>query len=182
MLRTTTLLLVTLAACQSEPATAPHANPDASVADEVGTSSMSAAFLANAQGHYAGTNRLWFMDPEKPFESDAEATVGPNELRYTWSFEGEPQSGVMAFSISKDRVDVDWTDTWHSPRTMRFTGDHVAGAIVVHGNWDPGDGTTWGWRIELETPSPGQLEIEMVNIEPSGEESLAVRLEGASAP
>lgn len=65
-------------------------------------------------GSWTGTNQLWLRDPHHPFSSAATATVtataAGTELRYTWSYEGAPQSGVMVLTETGGAVHVTWAD------------------------------------------------------------------------
>ncbi len=136
-----------------------------------------AALLGQASGRFAGTNLLWLEDPDKPRESAAEVQVEGTRIRYTWSFDGRAQSGSLALTLGRDGVEAEWSDTWHSPQPMAFAGPHSADAVVVRGNYSAGEGPEWGWRIEVRSPAPERLSIEMFNIHPDGQEDIAVRLE-----
>tara|TARA_R110002126_G_scaffold12416_8_gene54004 strand:+ start:19580 stop:20035 length:456 start_codon:yes stop_codon:yes gene_type:complete len=144
---------------------------------ESSSQETSNALLTAAAGSYIGPNLLWFMDPNKPLESEGTAQVEGNEVRYTWSYEGKPQTGVMTCSFSDEGVSATLTDSWHTGgKPMQFTGDHLADAIVVNGTYAAGEGPDWGWRIELRVPGPSKLLIEMYNIQPDGVEQIAVRM------
>ena len=136
-----------------------------------------AALPDRAAGRYSGTNLLWFEDPDRPEESAAEVHVDADRIRYSWSFRGEPQSGVFPFVFEGNAVSVDWTDTWHSTQPMTCTGTRTADAITFQGTYPAGDGPDWGWRTEIRQPAPDRVLIEMYNIEPSGEEQIAVRIQ-----
>ena len=171
MPKTAVLAVALLVACQSAPASPSTTNPS-----ERTSPTVSRDLLQNAEGSYGGPNLLWFMDPNKPFESDGEVQVESESLRYTWSFKEKPQSGVMTFAFQEDGVEVEWTDTWHTPEPMRFRGEHQPDAIVVHGTYAAGEGPDWGWRIEIRVPGADELLIEMFNIPPEGPEAIAVRM------
>lgn len=175
MLRTTALLVATLTACQSRPCPLP--DPSTQPMTESSHPATSTALLAQAAGNYTGPNLLWFMDPDKPLESDGTAAVEGNDIRYTWSYEGKPQTGVMTCAFTDSGVTAELTDSWHTGgKPMAFTGDYVADAIVVNGTYAAGEGPDWGWRIELRVPAAGELLIEMFNIQPDGVEQIAVRM------
>jgi hypothetical protein len=137
-------------------------------------------FLDRAAGTYAGSNLLWFRDPDRPEESAAEVRVEAARVSYTWQYEGAPQSGVLDFAFEGDRVNAALTDTWHSPEPMSCAGTHTPDGVTFLGTYGAGSGPDWSWRTELRSPAPGELLMEMYNIEPSGEEHIAVRLRATS--
>lgn len=141
--------------------------------------------LAPLEGTWTGTNRLWFMPTDPAFESSATAVVEPvaqgqaTLLRYTWSHEGRPQSGVMVIlhkATSPEEDAVTWLDSFHTARAfMHFRGGLTpGGALSVLGSYAAPEGPPWGWRITIERPDSGSWALRMYNIEPEGEEMLAV--------
>lgn len=127
-----------------------------------------------AAGHYTGTNLLWFRGPE-PLQSPAEVHVEGDEVRYTWEYEGQPQSGVLPFRFEGDQVSVTWSDTWHARKAITCQGSRTPGKITVVGTYGAGD-QVWSWRTEFSAPAADQVLMEMFNIHPDGQEDLAVRL------
>ncbi len=140
------------------------------------TNSQLEPWLAHAAGHYTGTNLLWFQDPNKPLESAGEVTIDGNVIRYTWVYEGEPQSGVMTVERDGEAASVEWNDTWHAKDSMRCEGTLDSQALVVQTSYPAGDGPDWHWRTEVRVPAAGEVLIEMYNITPNGDEQIAVRL------
>ena len=131
------------------------------------------SLLERAAGRYAGTNWLWFDKPSAE-ESATEIEVEGNEVRYTWTFRGEPQSGVMAFAFEGDTAEMTWNDTWHAKETIVCPGTRTDDRIEVVGTYGPG----WSWRTEVTLPTANELLVEMFNISPEGEEQIAVRMRG----
>ena len=137
--------------------------------------------LSSAIGTWQGTKKLWIHDPDAPALCDTEVVVSADRVSYTWSFQGEPQSGTIELSKEGDRVRAQWTDTWHSPETMASEGTDTDGRIVVTGAYAAGDGPDWSWRTELDLSTPGGFGLKMFNIMPTGEERIAVHMELTAA-
>ena len=49
-------------------------------------------------GSWTGSNRLWVMDPDKPFRSTGTVEGAGSEVRYTWTHEDRSQTGVLRLS------------------------------------------------------------------------------------
>ena len=151
----TLALAISLAACASQSNTRPEAK-----------------LLERAAGRYAGSNWLWFEDPNQPEQSATKLEVAANQIRYTWQYRGAPQSGVMEFAFDGDAATATWTDTWHAKEAIVCPGRQTADRIEVVGTYGPG----WTWRTEVTLASPDELLVEMFNISPKGEEQIAVRM------
>ncbi len=134
--------------------------------------------LAQHQGDWSGTNKLWFEDPDKAEESPGTLCVAGNQIQVTWAFRGAAQQGVLTVAQIEDSVSVSWTDSWHAGEGMDFTGEAFADAIDVFGTYPAGDGPDWGWRIVLDLEDPDRLLLRMYNITPDGDEMIAVELDG----
>lgn len=134
----------------------------------------------NFDGKWAGTNKLWFEDPNVPEESEATIAIDGNRVTYTWVFRGKPQSGVLTFKPDGHSVTAEWTDTWHSVNPMSAIGTIEPGQLSMLGHYQGGD-EIWGWRIELALEDSRHLRMRMFNIEPKGDESIAVELTGRPA-
>lgn len=126
-------------------------------------------------GSWRGHKLLWMRPDDEPARSDATLEITPNELTYTWAYEGTPHTGVMRLSERDGQAIVEWKDSFHASTGMRFEGTADAGGFVVNGSYSDGQGgPDWGWRIEF---TAGALPVvRMFNILPSGEEALAVDL------
>lgn len=110
------------------------------------------------------------------------ATASGLLLRYTWSYETKPQSGVLllVWSLEQQSARAAWTDSWHSNAqlmdlngSLANTADSVAANLLGH--YAAGD-DTWGWRIRLQLAADTAL-LEMHNVTPQGFESLAVHID-----
>jgi len=106
-------------------------------------------------------------------------------IDYTWVESGNTEEGSLVIGHEPDprTVTVAWMDSWHNhDRLMISTGSMTeAGGIDVKGAYPPGMGADdWAWRTVL-TPSDDGWTMTMFNIEPGGEESLAVNAEYARA-
>ncbi len=136
------------------------------------------AVLANHQGAWSGTNKLWFQDPDNAEESPGTLTVSGNQVHVTWAFRGDDQRGTLTLEETEDTVQVHWVDSWHAGDGMDFTGEGFADAVDVFGTYPAGDGPDWGWRIVLDLGDTEQLVLRMYNITPDGDEMIAVELVG----
>lgn len=140
--------------------------------------------LSSAAGRWSGENRLWFSPEDAPFVSEASADVQPEAdgrmlaLRYRWSHEGKPISGILLLGddVKAGRCDAAWADAFHnSHRLMPLSGPASGdGAANVRGSYPAPPGPDWGWRIVLDQPSADALRLTMYNITPDGTEALAV--------
>lgn len=141
--------------------------------------------LGRLPGAWSGTNRLWFMPTDPAFESSTTAVVEPvaegqaTLVRYAWSHEGTPHAGVMVIlhkATTPEEDAVTWLDSFHTGRAlMNFRGGITDdGRLSVLGSYAAPEGPPWGWRITIERPESDSWALRMYNIEPEGEEMLAV--------
>ncbi len=140
--------------------------------------------LVSLVGHWSGTYKLW-LDPSAPERECASTAqvecVGGDRflsLRYTWSFDGKPQEGLLLLGHQKEgAVQAPWIDSWHNgDRIMVCAGIVDAeGALDVKGTYPAPPGPDWGWTTKL-TGGGGELRIVQHNVEPDGTASLAVEL------
>lgn len=139
------------------------------------------AVFAAAGSSWTGTNKLWLRNPKKPLLSEGRATLAENTVTYTWAYKGAPQTGSIALSGPPDARVAVFTDTWHSPQPMNFTGTTKDGRTVLLGSYSVGGGKPWGWRIEL-TETPDAFTMRMFNLPPDRTEEIAVEMIGKKAP
>lgn len=123
-------------------------------------------------------------DPAFETDSPTTATVVPMlggrfaRIDYTWIESGNTEEGSIVIGHEPDSgaVTVAWMDSWHNhDRLMICKGSMTTdGGIDVFGNY-PGypDGPDWGWRTVIEPRDDGWT-LTMYNVEPGGEEALAV--------
>jgi hypothetical protein len=132
-------------------------------------------------GEWKGTNRLWLFPEDPVRESAGGATVERIAqgqflmIRYSWSYEGAAQDGVLLISLEKQDVPAVWTDSWHMARNlMTCTVDDTADDVLsVSGTYAAPEGPDWGWRIALQPESSG-IALRMYNIPPGDAEIPAV--------
>ncbi len=140
--------------------------------------------LSDLVGSWKGTNRLhvpWM--PEKLKESASDAIVRSKmngqflSIEYTWSFDGEPQEGLLIIGCDpeSDSVQSVWTDSWHSKGVLMLCNGKVkaGGGFSVTGHYAVPDNPDWGWRTEI-VPNENGFRYAMYNITPEGFEELAV--------
>jgi len=140
--------------------------------------------MSDLAGTWKGTNRLhtsWL--PEKLKESESTATVRSKmngqflSVEYTWSFEGEPQEGLLIIGCDSksDAVQAVWTDSWHSKDTLMLCNGSARadGGISVTGHYAVPEHPDWGWRTDV-LPTANGFHYAMYNISPDGVEDIAV--------
>lgn len=119
-------------------------------------------------------------------ESATSATLTPVvggrfvRMDYTWSYHDQAQEGLLLIGTSAKTgiVSICWMDTWHMGHSfMNLTGNDGGGdSVAALGSYEVGDGSPdWGWRITLERTSFDDLLMVMNNIDPDGQEYLAVQ-------
>ncbi len=137
-------------------------------------------------GLWTGTNLLnlsWLPSPEHVSNATLRVAkvAGGNawELAYTWSHEDAPHEGVLLLGVDSKTgaVTAAWCDSWHQSERLLFClgKREETGRLSVLGSYEAPPDPDWGWRITLDQPTEGSLELVMVNIAPGGEEELAVR-------
>lgn len=129
-------------------------------------------------GGWAGKSRL-MLPGEPDRESPVEATVAWMAkatfcaMRYTWTFDADPQEGQILLSYLSDDASVEavFWDTWHmGPKFMHMKGAiDAAGATVVNGTYAVPESPDWGWRIQIDPASAGNAHLMMFNVSPEGE-------------
>ena len=152
---------------------------------------MKHSTLDTFAGFWHGSKLLYLTDAPvasaPDFRSDSSlaisrATASGLLLRYTWSIDAKPQSGVLllVWNLDQQTARAAWTDSWHSNAqlmdlngSLTHTEDSVAANLLGH--YAAGD-NTWGWRICLQLAADNAL-LEMHNVTPQGAESLAVRVD-----
>ena len=147
--------------------------------------------LAGLVGEWKGTNRLhtpWLPEPLKESESTATVRTKMNgqflSIEYKWSFEGEPQEGILILGCDpkSDAVQAVFTDSWHSGHVLMLCNGTVSdeGTISVVGSYSVPDNPDWHWRTEIKHDGE-TLRYYMYNISPEGEEDVAVETDFARA-
>src|SRR5688500_6011290 len=101
--------------------------------------------LAACAGQWAGNNRLHDPHTQQPEDTPGTLIVTPLldgrfvRLDYTWSWQGQPQSGAMIVGHEND-ANVDtmyWVDSWHNgDKGMLMRGPGGDGqSITVNGTF-----------------------------------------------
>lgn len=145
---------------------------------------ISDTFL-NLTGEWQGINRLWLNPSEPVRESGITAVlqaVGNQQflqLQYKWSFEAQPQEGVLLIGQNSQGSSAVWVDSWHmQDQMMQLTGEAQAdGSLQVAGSYAAPPGPDWGWRIALIPNTNTQWTLQMYNITPDGQAFLSVEAE-----
>jgi len=121
---------------------------------------------ASHAGSWAGQNRLWVIDPTNPFRSTGTIAVSGDRVRYTWSHEGEDQTGVLQLAGQRAALQGDWVDSWHASEGMVLHGYIHEGVVRLYGIYPVESMPPWGWQIELDTRDPEALVMRMFNVVP----------------
>lgn len=147
--------------------------------------------LAGLTGNWTATNRLWLVPGEPVHESETllvVATAAQDRFltfTYTWSFEGQPQEGMLLVGHDPDAnvAKVVWVDAWHMQDDLLFCQGAVDhdGNLSASGHYPAPPGPDWGWQIDIRPISADAFQLLMYNITPEGESALAVRADYSRA-
>lgn len=141
--------------------------------------------LLACAGEWRGVNRL-YESPDGPAdESPSRVMITPVlggrfvRVDQWWSREGVEQEGSLLIGHDPNAgvPTGHWIDTFHMGRkVMACTGRAGEdGTIDLRGSYAAPPGPDWGWRITVGRDAKGGLEIVMYNVDPAGNEALAVR-------
>ena len=130
---------------------------------------------ASHHGAWRGPNRLWIMDPAKPFRSEGAIEIAARTLRYSWSYEGKPHSGTLELKGQAAAMMASWSDTFHAVEPFTLHGFCEAGVVRLFTTYDAGD-ECWGWQIELDFRDPEACTMRMFNVMPDAGAMPAVVL------
>ena len=136
-------------------------------------------FLSSAQGQWKGDYKLW-LDPNKdPAESQSTLALKPTAngsfflIHYDWLFQDKKRAGVFLIGGKDTMAQATWGDSFHmQPLPMVCDGELRQGLFILNGTYLAGE-ETWGWRTEFSNPDK-QLIMRAYNIEPSGQEDIAL--------
>lgn len=140
--------------------------------------------LSTLAGSWTGRKLLWFTPESEPLEcaATAEITMPAGErfaeVRYTWEYEGKPQTGLVLFGTN-NRTGEDeavFLDSFHqSGEMMICRGDASDEAYFsARGTYAAPPGPDWGWEIEIISATDSRLELGMNNIPPGHDPVRAV--------
>jgi hypothetical protein len=147
------------------------------------------ATLAGLAGAWEGESRLWFEPGALAGQSASTARLRLAAagtavvFEYDWSFDGIEHAGVALLTATDDGWQMSWTDSFHhadSLMALVSSADEGApqpsGEVVVDvtGTYAAGEGPPWGWRTTFSVPEPGRLDVTTWNIDPDGNQGLAV--------
>jgi len=140
-------------------------------------------------GKWRGVNRLfttWIAEnPVRETISIAviELTARGRFLKieYDWTYDETVQEGLILLGDDKetDSIKAFWIDSWHlSDKFMVSEGIRASdGTISLKGFYAVPDHPDWGWKTIIEPERDNLLKINMYNVSPEGEETLAVEME-----
>lgn len=136
--------------------------------------------LRAASGSWIGTNRLYFPgEPTRDVPSTARIAPAAQgkftTLSYTWSFDDQPQDGLLLIGGDRGAVIMIWIDSWHmGDGVMHCTGSVQDDRLLaVRGTYKVENHPDWGWRIDLRLRDEA-IDLVMYNVSPEGEEDVAV--------
>lgn len=137
------------------------------------------ALPATHHGEWAGPNRLWIFDPDKPDRSDGTLDVAAKTVRYTWARGDKNHKGVIELSGQPAALRCDWKDDFHAAEGLTLHGFQREGVVHLYGTYPAGEGQPdWGWQIELDARDREAFVLRMFNVVPSEGPMPAVVLHG----
>ena len=153
------------------------------VAPEAATPQATTPMIPKSHhGSWAGPNRLWLMDPDKPFRSDGTIECTAEGIDYTWSKEGKQHRGSLRIHGQPEALRIAFKDTFHAGTGMDLNGHLEDRVIRTYGTYGAGpDQPEWGWILELDWRDPEALVMRMFNVVPKVGAVPAVVLQGTRA-
>jgi hypothetical protein len=107
----------------------------------------------------------------------AEATA--IKIEYDWNLNDEPQGGIILLGVHEnDEVEASWLDSFHMADSFMILSGHLGNdqSVSLFGTYAAPPGPDWGWRILIERFAPLFWDIQMFNVPPDGNESLAFEI------
>lgn len=130
-------------------------------------------------GEWAGPNRLWMFDPDKPDRGEGTLDVAATTVRYTWTRGDTKHAGVIELAGQPEALRCDWTDDFHAAKGMTLHGFQREGVVHLFGTYPAGNGQPdWGWQIELDARDREAFVMRMFNVVPDHGPMPAVVLHG----
>lgn len=140
--------------------------------------------LTDLVGEWKGTNRLHLPWTDEPLRESPSIAIVKTKMKgqflsieYTWSYEGQPQEGMLVLGCdpNSNEVQAVWTDSWHSKDVLMLCNGSVSGdgRVSVVGHYSVPDNPDWAWRSEI-IPAETTFRYAMYNVSPEGSEELAV--------
>lgn len=141
--------------------------------------------LASLAGEWKGVNKLHYP-PGSVAESDSKALVSLRingqflGIAYSWEHEDKQHEGLLIIGCEgkTNAAQAVWTDSWHMSHKFMLCDGTVddSGAIDVKGYYSVDGHPDWGWRTKIE-PRDNTFQYTMYNVEPDGDETIAVETE-----
>ena len=129
-------------------------------------------------GKYRGESTLWIEPSDPGLNCPSRAWVGClsqekfSELRYNWSYEGDPQQGrlILGRPGGGETVRAVWFDTWHMQDQFMVCEGAVdkEGVLNLHGTYEAPPGPDWGWQISIQAQGSDAFLLQMYNHAPAG--------------
>lgn len=136
--------------------------------------------FAATQGSWAGASKLYLPDdPLRASPSQAGVALVARgkflTISYDWSFEGEPQSGVILLGLEGETASAIFIDSWHmGDKLMELRGTSTQTGVSVLGHYSVEGSPEWGWRIAVDFEPV--LRVTMYNVIPDEGEVLGFEL------
>ncbi|MCY1042203.1 DUF1579 domain-containing protein [Corallococcus sp. bb12-1] len=145
-------------------------------------------FLSRLVGGWEGVARTWFepdkVEDESPITGTFRSVLDGRFVvhEYTSSMGGKPLSGIATLGHHLDlrQFTMSWVDTFHvGSDIMPLLGEAgVSDKFSVSGTYFAGDDAPrWGWRVDIDQPSPDALVITHFNIQPGEAPQKAIEIQ-----
>lgn len=141
--------------------------------------------LSKLEGEWKGITKTWFEPNQLADESPMHATIKPvldgrfMLYQYEGSISGKTFEGIaiVGFSISDDKFQMAWVDSFHMSTGIMFSEGKKANMLFsAVGNYGATGGSgPWGWRTEMDLRDTDTLIISAYNITPAGDEAMATQ-------
>jgi hypothetical protein len=140
--------------------------------------------LARMVGDWTGRAKTWFEPDKLADDSPISGKIRTGlEGRFAiHEYEGTVMGGrllglaIHGYDLRRGRFTMSWVDSFHTGTeimTSEGASEPAGERFSVLGHYgDP----PWGWRTQVEFPSPDRLLITHFNITPQGGESKAVEI------
>lgn len=139
--------------------------------------------LGLLEGEWEGETKTWFEADQLADVSPMTGTMKPILggrfilFEYEGTLTGKPFEGIaiIGFSISDDKFQMAWVDSFHMGTGIMFSqGKNAEKLFSVLGNYGGAElPEPWGWRSEIELKDADTMIVTAYNISPAGEEAKA---------
>lgn len=130
-----------------------------------------------------GRQKIWMEPGDAVVESPMVAVIENDQyeqsisINYTWKYLKETIKGSFLIDLKKgENYTCIWKDTWHNKNTSMLLEGELYGSKIFTflGSYGTKDNAIWGWKIKIIQGNKGIVSIFMYNIDPNGQECLAV--------